>query len=66
MSTPAWPTQVPTTWSRTDFETFEFQGESERGKFSVFKGLQKPSFGADSKKLKPRRSPPTSAFIHGF
>src|SRR6266704_1478610 len=34
--------------------SFESLGESERGKFSVFKGLQKPFVGADSEKLKMR------------
>jgi len=38
---------------------FEFQGERERGKFSVFQRLAKAFIGADSKKLKMRRLPPT-------
>jgi len=41
---------------------FEFFRERERGKFSVFKGLQKPFIGADSKILKMRRLPPTYSF----
>jgi hypothetical protein len=40
---------------------FEFFRERERGKFSVFKGLQKPFIGADSENLKMRRLPPTAA-----
>jgi hypothetical protein len=38
---------------------FEFFRERERGKFCVFKGLQKAFIGADSRKLKMRRPPPT-------
>jgi hypothetical protein len=42
---------------------FEFQGERERGKFSVFKGLQKPLSAQISRKLKMRRLPPTCSLF---
>ncbi len=44
---------------------FEFFGERERGRFSVFKGLQEPLSAQIPKKLKMRRLPPTiRATIH--
>jgi hypothetical protein len=39
---------------------FEFQGERERGKFSVFRGLQKPSSAQIQEYLKMRRLPPAA------
>jgi hypothetical protein len=42
-------------------KTFEFQGEREREKFSVFQGLQKPLSAQIQEKLKMRRLPPTDA-----
>jgi hypothetical protein len=39
----AWPTQVADHLVPNQVtDVFEFQGERERGKFFVFKGLQKP------------------------
>ena len=39
---------------------FEFQGERERGKLSVFKGLQKPLSAQIQRKLKMCRLPPAT------
>jgi hypothetical protein len=39
---------------------FEFQGERERGKFFVFKGLQKPLSAQIQRKSRMRRPPPTT------
>jgi hypothetical protein len=44
-------------------EFSEFGEAKERGEFFVFKGLQKASIGAASRKLKMRRLPPT-IYLH--
>jgi len=46
--------------------SFESLGESERGKFSVFKGLREALIGADPEKLKMRCFPPTFSLDHSF
>jgi hypothetical protein len=56
-----WPTQVADHLvPNRILRFFGFQGERERGKFFVFKGLQKPLSAQIQSNLKMRRSPPTS------
>jgi len=51
--------EPPTPWSRTGSQEFFEFGEEREGEVFCFQRLAKAFIGADSRKLKMRRLPPT-------